>query len=89
MVDNAKKLKSDVEIKADGKYLDATAVMAAALNIDAKDKSEEYIKGRFDSALELLDADAIAKQRTVINDDGKPSESAVDKHRAKFYGGKA
>lgn len=64
-VESARKLKSDVEIKADGQYLPATGIMAAALGIDAKDKSEEYIKGRFDHALELLGKDSIAKQRDV------------------------
>lgn len=89
-VESARKLKSDVEIKADGVYLDATGVMAAALGIDAKDKSAEYVKGRFDSALELLDKQSIANQRTTTtNTDAKPTVSAVDQHRANFYGGKA
>jgi hypothetical protein len=64
-VEAARQLKSDVEIKADGKYLDATAVMAAAMGIEAKDKSAEYIKGRFDSAVEMAGKDSIAKQRDV------------------------
>ena len=87
-VESARKLKSDLEIKADGVYLDATGVMAAALGIDAKDKSPEYIKGRFDSALELMDRASITKQRET-KQDGKVTVSAVDQHRANFYGGKA
>ena len=87
-VESARKLKSNVEIKADGVYLDATAVMAAALGIDPKDRSPEYIKGRFDSALELMDKESIAKQRETKHD-GKVTVSAVDQHRANFYGGKA
>lgn len=67
-VEAARKLKSDVEIKQDGKYLSAEAVMAAALGIDAKDKSAEYIKGRFDSAIELGKGSDIAKQRSINND---------------------
>jgi hypothetical protein len=67
-VEAARKLKSDVEIKADGKYLDATAVMAAAMGVEVKDKSAEYIKGRFDSAVEMAGKDSIAKQRDVKQD---------------------
>jgi len=67
-VEAARKLKSDLEIKADGKYLDANAIMAAALGIDAEGKSSEYLKGRFDSAVELAGKDEIKKQREVKQD---------------------
>jgi hypothetical protein len=62
-VEQAKKLKSDLEIKQDGKYLDATGVMAQALDIKLDGKSPEYIKGRFDSAIELLSSDSVRAQR--------------------------
>jgi len=88
-VEAARKLKSDIEIKADGKYLDAKAVMAAALEVDPKDKSDEYIKGRFDSAVEMAGKESITKQRETIKQDGKVTVSAVDQHRQNFYGGKA
>lgn len=67
-VEAARKLKSDLEIKADGKYLDANAIMAAALGIDAEGKSSEYLKGRFDSAVELASKEDIKKQREVRED---------------------
>ena len=70
-VEAARKLKSDIEIKQDGKYLDATAVMAAALGIDAKDKSAEYLKGRFDSAVELAKKDTVKDQRDSVKADAK------------------
>lgn len=89
-VESARKLKSDIEIKADGVYLDATGVMAAALGIDAKDKSFEYVKGRFDSAVEMLEKESVTKQRTTTtNNDGAANVSAIDQHRQNFYGGKA
>lgn len=88
-VEAARKLKSDIEIKADGKYLDAKAVMAAALDVDPKDKSDEYIKGRFDSAVEMAGKESITKQRETTKQDGKVTVSAVDQHRQNFYGGKA
>ena len=87
-VEQARKLKSDIEIKQDGAYLDSTGVMAAALGIDPKDKSPEYIKGRFDSALEMVGKESITKQRET-KQDGKVTVSAVDQHRQNFYGGKA
>jgi hypothetical protein len=62
-VEQAKKLKSDLEIKQDGKYLDATGIMAQALDIKLDGKSPEYIKGRFDSAIELLSSDSVRAQR--------------------------
>ena len=78
-VEQARKLKSDLEIKADGVYLDATGVMAAALGIDGKDKSPEYVKGRFDSAVELAAKSGIAAQRT--DSDLVPAQKSG---RAKF-----
>lgn len=90
-VEAAKKLKSDIEIKADGKYLDATGVMAAALGIDAKDKSAEYIKGRFDSAVEMAGKEDIAKQRDVRHDKKDipktGREKFIDAQKAKSVGG--
>lgn len=67
-VENAKVLKADIEIKKDGKYLSESEIMAAALNLDSKDKSEEYIKGRFDSALELAKKEGVKKQREERTD---------------------
>ena len=67
-VEQAKKLKADVEIKQDGAYLSATDIMAKAMGVDAKDKSPEYIKGRFDSALDLLAAKGVAEQRDTRQD---------------------
>lgn len=87
-VEQARKLKADVEIKQDGKYLDATGVMAAAIGIDTKDKSPEYIKGRFDSAIDLMSAQGIEKQRE-FKVDGKQSLSAVELHHQKFLRGEA
>lgn len=90
-VEAARKLKSDIEIKADGKYLDATGVMAAALGIDAKDKSAEYVKGRFDSAIELVGKESIAKQRDIKNDakDAPKTgrEKFIEAQKAKSFGG--
>ncbi len=90
-VENAKKLKSDLEIKADGKYLDATAVMAAALGIDAKDKSDEYVKGRFDSAVELVGKESIAKQRDVKHDSKDVPKTGrqkfIEAQQSKSFGG--
>lgn len=71
-VDNAKKLKPDVEVKQDGAYLSEVEVMAAAMGIDAKDKSPEYIKGRFDSAVELAGKDSIRQQRETRTDSADP-----------------
>lgn len=67
-VEKAKKLKSDIEIKQDGVYLNATDIMAAALGIKSDDKSAEYIQGRFDSAIELLSSDNIRRQRETKQD---------------------
>lgn len=90
-VEQARKLKSDVEIKQDGKYLDATGVMAAALGIDAKDKSPEYVKGRFDSAVEMIGKESIAKQREHKSDskDAPLSgrEKFIQEQKAKAFGG--
>lgn len=68
-VESARKLKPGLEYKADGAYMDATAVMAAALGIDATDKSPEYVKGRFDSALELAEKQGIQNQRDGARQD--------------------
>lgn len=67
-VESAKKLKADVEIKADGKYLTSEQVMAAALGVEAEGKSAEYLRGRFDSAVELAGKESIKDQRDVRND---------------------
>jgi len=88
VIESARKLKADVEVKADGKYLEPAAIMAAALGIDATGRSIEYIQGRFDSALELQGAESIAKQREVKNDSA-PALSAVELHRQQFLRGKA
>ncbi len=81
-IEQAKKLKPDVELKADGVYLDETAIMAAAMGIDATGKSPEYVKGRFDSAVELMGTESIKKQREdrQDGDDVKPTLTG----RAKF-----
>ena len=63
-VEQARKLKTDLEIKQDGKYLTPEQIMASAIGIDAKDKSPEYIKGRFDAAIELGKAKSVAEQRS-------------------------
>lgn len=88
VIESARKLKADVEVKADGKYLEPVAIMAAALGIDAAGRSAEYIQGRFDSALELQAADAIAKQRETKTDSA-PTLSAAELHRQKFLRGEA
>lgn len=87
-VEAARKLKSDVEIKQDGVYLSAEAVMAAALGIDAKDKSAEYIKGRFDSALELSKGKSIAAQREINTDAADIPLSGREKFMAEQRGNK-
>ena len=79
-IEAAKKLKADIQFKQDGKYMDATAVMAAALGIDASGKSAEYIKGRFDSAIELSKGEEVRKQRENRQDSG----TVVITGRAKF-----
>ena len=79
-IESAKKLKADVEIKADGAYLSEVAVMAAAMGIEAEGKSDEYIKGRFDSAVEMIGTDSIRKQR----EDKADSKEVVLTGRAKF-----
>lgn len=79
-IEAAKKLKPDIQFKQDGKYLDATAVMASALGIDASGKSPEYIKGRFDSAIELSKGEEVRKQRETRQDSG----NVVMTGRAKF-----
>lgn len=88
VIESARKLKADVEVKADGKYLEPVAIMAAALGIDATGKSLEYVQGRFDSALELKAAADIGKQRETKTDSA-PALSAVEQYRQKFFGGKA
>ena len=81
VVESAKKLKADIEIKQDGKYLDATAIMASAIGIEAEGKSPEYLKGRFDSAVELAGKDVIKDQRDGTREDAK---DAPVTGRAKF-----
>lgn len=87
-VEKARKMKPDLEIKKDGKFLTEVEVMAGGLDIEAKGQSAEYLKGRFDSAFEMLGKDEITRQRET-KQDGKPTVSAVDQHRSNFYGGKA
>lgn len=67
-IEQARKIKGDIEIKQDGKYMTTEQVMAAALGIDAEGKSAEYLKGRFDSAVELAGKEAIRDQREVRED---------------------
>lgn len=90
-VEQARKLRADVEIKQDGKYLDATGVMAAALGIDAKDKSPEYVKGRFDSAVEMIGKQSIGKQREIQTDSKDAPltgrEKFIQAQKAKSFGG--
>ena len=88
LIESARKLKADIELKADGKYLEPAAIMAGALGIDAAGRSIEYIQGRFDSALELQAAVSIGKQRETKTDSA-PALSAVELHRQNFLGGKA
>lgn len=89
VIESARKLKADVEVKADGKYLEPVAIMAAALGIDATGKSLEYVQGRFDSAIELKAAAAIGDQRRETKNDSAPVLSAVELHHQKFLRGEA
>ena len=65
VVESARKLKPELEIKQDGKYLTTSQIMAAAIGVDVEGKSEEYLKGRFDAAVELAGKEVVAKQRQV------------------------
>ena len=88
IVEQAKQLDPEIEIKKDGVYLDKVELMANAIKVDSKDKSVEYIKGRFDSAVELNASENIRKQREVKTD-SKPVVSAIEQYRKNFYEGKA
>lgn len=67
-VDKAKKLKPDVEVKQDGAYLSEVEIMAQAMGIDATDKTEDYIRGRFDTKVEQAESDGMRKQRETRAD---------------------
>lgn len=93
IVDQAKVLKPELKIRADGGKLKTTReLMCEALGKDFKDESDVYVKARFDAAVELTTEtktkENITSQRKV-NADGKPVISAVEQHRTKFYQGKA
>ena len=88
ILEQAKKLNPEIKVDADGVYLSKVELMASAIKVDSKDKSAEYIKGRFDSAVELSAAEHVRKQRE-IKTDSAPALSAVDQHKQNFYKGKA
>lgn len=92
-LESARKLKSDIDMRTDGKLKSTRELMCEALGMDLKSaKSDDYIAARFDAAIEQVSkktsTENVARQRRVDHN-GKVVLSAVEQHRAAFYGGKA
>lgn len=66
------------------------AILTVDADFKADGKSDDYIAGKFDSALESVKKDRIGDQRRVINNDsGVQYKSAQSEFVRKFYEGKA
>lgn len=92
ILDQAKTIKSDITVRADGKLKSPRELMCEALGKDFKDESDVYVKARFDAAIEMATAEKtkanITNQRTT-NADGTVKLSVVETHRKAFFEGKA
>jgi Uncharacterized protein conserved in bacteria len=99
IIDAAKKLKPGIS-HMDGKRVKSAreiqveALIAAKSGFNADGKSDAYINGRFDAAVEGLKTrtDSLRTQRQGLNLDGmvnSPEESGQAAYNAKFYAGKA
>lgn len=99
IIDAAKKLKPGIS-HMDGKRVKSAreiqveALIAAKSGFNADGKSDAYINGRFDAAVEGLKTrtDSLRNQRQGLNLDGmvnSPDESGQAAYNAKFYAGKA
>lgn len=99
IIDAAKKLKPEIS-HMDGKRvktareLQVEALIAAKSGFNADGKSDAYISGRFDAAVDGLKnrTDSLRTQRQGLNLDGMVNsreESGQAAYNAKFYAGKA
>ena len=99
IIDAAKKLKPGIS-HMDGKRVKSAreiqveALIAAKSGFNADGKSDAYINGRFDAAIEGLKnrTDSLRTQRQGLNLDGMVNsreESGQAAYNAKFYAGKA
>lgn len=99
IIDAAKKLKPGIS-HMDGKRVKSAreiqveALIAAKSGFNADGKSDAYINGRFDAAVEGLKTrtDSLRNQRHGLNLDGMVNtreESGQAAYNAKFYAGKA
>lgn len=99
IIDAAKKLKPGIS-HMDGKRvktareIQVEALIAAKSGFNADGKSDAYINGRFDAAVEGLKTrtDSLRNQRQGLNLDGMVNtreESGQAAYNAKFYSGKA
>ena len=99
IVEAAKKLKPGIN-HMDGKRvktareIQVEALIAAKSGFNADGKSDAYISGRFDAAVDGLKnrTDSLRTQRQGLNLDGMvnaPAESGQAVYNAKFYAGKA
>lgn len=99
IVEAAKKLKPGIS-HMDGKRvktareIQVEALIAAKSGFNADGKSDAYISGRFDAAVDGLKnrTDSLRTQRQGLNLDGMvnaPAESGQAAYNAKFYAGKA
>lgn len=99
IIDAAKKLKPGIS-HMDGKRVKSAreiqveALIAAKSGFNADGKSDAYINGRFDAAVEGLKTrtDSLRNQRQGLNLDGMVNsreESGQAAYNAKFYAGKA
>lgn len=99
IIDAAKKLKPGIS-HMDGKRVKSAreiqveALIAAKSGFNADGKSDAYINGRFDAAVDGLKtrADSLHNQRQGLNLDGMVNsreESGQAAYNAKFYAGKA
>lgn len=99
IIENAKKLKPgishlDGERVKTAREIQVEALIAAKSGFNADGKSDAYINGRFDAAVDGLKnrTDSLRTQRQGLNLDGmvnSPEESGQAAYNAKFYAGKA
>lgn len=98
VIESAKILKTDLEIRKDGKLKSERDLMCESLGKNFDGQSDEYVRARFDAAVEVATEknkdDKLKKQRSVDTNrrtdaDGKPVLSATEQHRQKFYKGEA